>query len=144
MKRSLVDVNLWFALLVRQHQHHALSRKWFDSLTPTEAGMCRMVQLALLRLLANRAILGEHAISAAKGWTLLEELAADERVEFLAEPGDLPMVFPSLLKYSAPAGKLVADAYLAAFAISGSLRLVTLDRGFRQYRGLDAEILGTR
>lgn len=144
MKRSLVDVNLWFALLVRQHQHHGLSRKWFDTIAPGEAGMCRMVQLALLRLLANRAILGEHAISAAKGWALLEELAADERVQFLPEPEDLPAVFPSLLNYPVPTGKLVADAYLAAFAISGSLRLVTLDRGFRQYRGLEAEILGAR
>jgi toxin-antitoxin system PIN domain toxin len=144
MQRSLVDVNLWFALLVRQHQHHGLAHKWFDTLGPAEAGMCRMVQLALMRLLANRTILGEHAISAAKGWTLLEELAVDERVEFLREPEDLPAVFPSLLNYPVPTGKLVADAYLAAFAISGSLRLVTLDRGFRQYRGLEAEILGAR
>jgi toxin-antitoxin system PIN domain toxin len=144
MKRSLVDVNLWFALLVRQHQHHGLARKWFDSLAPAEAGLCRMVQLALIRLLANRAILGDHAISAAKAWTLLEELAMDERVEFLPEPEDLAAVFPSLLNYSVPTGKLVADSYLAAFAISGALRLITLDRGFRQYGGLDTEILGTR
>jgi toxin-antitoxin system PIN domain toxin len=137
-----LTVNVWFALLVRQHQHHRMARKWFDALAPTEAGMCRIVELALMRLLANPSILGEHAISLARGWRLLEEFAADERVEFLHQPEDLPTLFPPLLNYAAPTGKLVADAYLAAFAISGSLRLVTLDRGFRQYRGLQAEILG--
>ena len=103
-----------------------------------------MVQLALLRLLANTAILGEYAISAAQGWALLEELASNERVEFLAEPRDLSSLLPGLLKYNVPTGKLIADAYLAAFAISGSLRLVTLDRGFRQYKGLAVELLAAR
>jgi len=46
-----------------------------------------VVQLALLRLLANTAILGEYAISAAQGWALLEELASNERVEFLRAAG---------------------------------------------------------
>ena len=36
----------------------------------------------------------------------------------------------------------LTDAYLAAFAIVASRRLVTLDRGFRQFRGLDLDLLG--
>ena len=105
--------------------------------------MCRLVQLALLRLLANRTILNSDAISPARAWAILEGLAADERVEFLNEPENLDAVFPSLLTYSVPTGKLVVDAYLAAFAISGSMRLLTLDRGFRQFRALDARVLGS-
>ena len=66
MKRCLVDVNVWLALLVRQHEHHRLARKWFDTLTAGEGGLCRLVQLGLMRLLANRTIMGDHAIPAAE------------------------------------------------------------------------------
>jgi toxin-antitoxin system PIN domain toxin len=141
MQRSLVDVNVWLALLVRQHQHHKLARTWYETLEASEAGLCRLVQLGLIRLLGNRSIMGNDAVSAATAWTLLEELSEDERVEFVSEPPDLDAFFPALLRYPIPTGKLVSDAYLAAFAMSASRRLVTLDGGFRQFRGLDVELL---
>ncbi|MCX6633258.1 MAG: hypothetical protein NTW28_37155 [Candidatus Solibacter sp.] len=129
------------ALLVRQHEHHRLARKWFDTLDAGEAGICRIVHLALIRLLGNRAIMGDDAISASAAWVLIEELLLDERMEFLAEPPNLGSVMPTLLNYPIPTGKLIADAYLAAFAICEARRLVTLDRGFRQFRGLTLELL---
>jgi toxin-antitoxin system PIN domain toxin len=141
MKRCLVDVNVWLALLVIQHEHHKLARKWFDRLTANEAGLCRIVQLALIRLLANRSIMGVHVVSASSAWILLETLLEDERVDFIAEPSGVDSVLPTLLNYPIPTGKLVTDAYLAAFAMTASRRLVTLDRGFRQFRGLDVDLL---
>jgi hypothetical protein len=141
MKRCLVDVNVWLALLVIQHEHHDLARKWFDSLAAGEAGLCRIVQLAIIRLLANRSIMGVHAVSAGAAWTLTEKLLEDERVDFVSEPSGVDSVLPALLNYPIPTGKLVTDAYLAAFAIAASRRLVTLDRGFRQFRGLDVDLL---
>jgi len=142
MKRCLVDVNVWLALLVRQHEHHRLARKWFDTLTAGEAGLCRLVQLGLMRLLAHRAIMGDHAIPAAEAWTLIEALLEDERVDFVPEPPELGSIFPTLLRYPIPTGKLIADAYLAAFAVGSSRRLVTLDRGFKQFRAVDMDLLG--
>ena len=117
------------------------SRKWFDRLAPAEAGLCRLVQLALIRLLANRAVLGADALPAAAAWDLIEKLLQDERVDFVSEPPDVTVVLPTLLRYPIPTGKLVGDAYLAAFAMSASRRLVTLDRGFRQFRGLEVDLL---
>jgi toxin-antitoxin system PIN domain toxin len=142
MKRCLVDVNVMLALLVRQHEHHRLARKWFDTLEANEAGLCRLVHLALIRLLGNSAIMGDDALSASAAWLLVEELLLDERVDFLAEPSDLDSVMPTLLHYPIPTGKLVGDAYLAAFAMCEGRRVVTLDRGFRQFRGLSVELLG--
>ena len=46
-----------------------------------------------------------------------------------------------LLRYPVPTPKLVGDAYLAAFAIAGGRKMVTADGGFRQFRGLDVELL---
>lgn len=142
MTPCLVDVNVWLALLVRQHEHHRLAGKWFDDLAASEAELCRLVQLALIRLLANRSIMGEHALSTTAAWDLIETLKEDERVEFVAEPAGLDAVMPELLKYPVPTGKFVTDAYLAAFAMAASRRLVTLDRGFRQFRGLRVDLLG--
>jgi len=142
MKRCLVDVNVMLALLVRQHEHHRLVRKWFDTLNASQAGLCRIVHLGLIRLLGNHAIMGEDALSASAAWALIEELLLDERMEFLAEPPTLDSIMPTLLNYPVPTGKLIADAYLAAFAICETRRLVTLDRGFRQFRGLTVELLG--
>jgi toxin-antitoxin system PIN domain toxin len=142
MKRCLIDVNVLLALLVVQHEHHELARKWFDGLVADEAGLCRIVQLALVRLLANRSIMAVHAVSASAAWNLIETLLEDERVDFIPEPSGLDLVLPTLLNYEIPTGKLVTDAYLAAFAITASRRLVTLDRGFRQFRELDVDLLG--
>ena len=143
MKRALVDVNVWLSLLVRQHRHHGIALQWYDALGTSEAGICRFVQLSLIRLLGNRSVMNEHAIAAGAAWSLIEELAEDERVEFVPEPTDLDRILPALLRYPVLTGKLVNDAYLAAFAMSSSRRLVTLDTGYRQFRGLDLEILGS-
>ena len=141
MKPCLVDVNIWLALLVIQHEHHKQVGRWFDGLAAAEAGLCRVVQLALIRLLANRSLMGAHAISATAAWDLIEKLMEDERVDFVSEPAGVDSVLPTLLHSPVPTGKLVTDAYLAAFAIAASRRLVTLDRGFRQFRGLDLGLL---
>lgn len=142
MKPYLADVNVWLALMVQSHQHHGLAIDWYDSLGRAEAGLCRIVQLSLIRLLANPAILGEQAQSPATSWRLIETLLQDERVEFCNEPPALSTTLVGLWKYPVPTGKLVNDAYLAAFAKSGGYRLLTLDRGFRQFHGLDVTVLG--
>jgi toxin-antitoxin system PIN domain toxin len=141
MKRCLADVNVLLALLVRHHDHHVAARKWFDGLEAGEAGLCRLVQLAIIRLLGNSAIMADHAISPAAAWVLLEELLLDERIDFTEEPPLFDSVFPTLLKYRGRTSKLVGDAYLAAFAMASSRRMVSLDSGFRQFKGLELELL---
>src|SRR5262249_50880006 len=117
MKRCLVDVNVWLALLVIQHEHHQLAREWFDTLAVEEAGLCRIVQLALIRLLGNGSIMGVHAISASAAWNLLEKLIEDERVDFIPESAGVDSILPTLFRYKGLTSKSVTDAYLAAFAI---------------------------
>jgi toxin-antitoxin system PIN domain toxin len=141
MKPCLADVNVLLPLLVRHHEHHELVLRWFDGLTAGEAVLCRFVQLALVRLLGNRTVMREYVISASAAWDLIAELLEDERMEFASEPALLDAVLPKLLRYPAPTGKLVGDAYLAAFSIAGQMRLATVDKGFGQFRGVDLELL---
>lgn len=100
-----------------------------------------MVQLGTMRLLCNRTILGEDVLTAAQAWHTLDALLGDERLSMAPEPSGLDTIFSSLLMYPAPTGKLISDAYLAAFAMAGGRRLTTLDSGFRQFGGLDLELL---
>lgn len=142
MKLCLVDVNVVFALLVADHVHHPVARRWFDNLGAEEAGLCRFVELAVVRLLGNPKIMGPLALAAADGWRVVCELSTDERVAHLQEPAGIEVHLAELFEYPATAGKLVGDAYLAAFAIASSRTLVTLDRDFRRFRGLSFELLG--
>lgn len=141
MKRCLVDVNVLLALLVRHHEHNGMALEWFEGLNAGEAVLCRYVQLALIRLLGNRTILGKYCLSASAAWKTIEELMEDERFDFVAEPPLVNVVLPKLFKYKTPTNKLVSDAYLAAFSIAGQMRLATMDRGFTQFRELDLELL---
>ena len=103
--------------------------------------MCRVVQLAVMRLLATRTVMGKDAMSGTQAWQLIAAVLEDERVEFVPEPKDLDAVFSGLFRYREPTPNLINDAYLAAFAIASRRRLVTLDRGFEHFPGLDLEIL---
>jgi toxin-antitoxin system PIN domain toxin len=139
----LVDVNVWLALLARRHVHHKAAIRWFGALGAEDAGLCRIVQLAVIRFLGNRTIIGTDAVPASDAWNLMGQLLEDERVVFLDEPPGIDSILPAFFRYPVPTAKLVGDAYLAAFAIAASRKLTTTDRGFQQFRGLDIEWLET-
>ena len=144
MKPCLVDLNVWIALLVRHHVHHELAVSWFDGLVAGEAGLCRVVQLGLVRLLGNRSIMDGHQVPAAEAWQATLHLLDDQRVDFVSDTDSVGDLMPTLLKYKIPTPKLVTDAYLAALAIAETRTLVTLDRGFLEFEGLDVDVLGRR
>ena len=141
MKPCLVDVNIWLALVVPRHIHHRVASGWFDRLGTGEAGLCRFVQLGLVRLLGNSAVMGAGAISASDAWAAVGELMEDEGVEFLSEPPGIDGPLAELCPYPTATTKLVSDAYLAAIALAASRRIATMDGGFRQFRGVEVELL---
>ena len=141
MALCLADTNVWLALLVKEHVHHARALTWFESAAAGKAGLCRVVQLSLIRLLGTPAVMASGTLSSAAAWTSVQELLADERVEFLAEPTEIGSILGGLWRYGAPTRNLVMDAYLAAFAISANRALLTNDKGFRQFRGLHLAFL---
>ena len=54
----LFDSNVWLALALSRHVHHAVAREWFEAVeTSSSVYFCRATQQTLLRLFTNAAVL---------------------------------------------------------------------------------------
>ena len=89
---------------------------------------CRFTQIALLRLLTNKAVMGKDVQSMAGAWEVYERCCVDARIALLAEPEGLDPRFREFARNRQPSPNVWADAYLAAFAATAGLRLVTFDK----------------
>jgi toxin-antitoxin system PIN domain toxin len=126
------DINVWVALTHGRHVHHLVASDWFASLAP---GMrfcfCRFTQLGLLRLLTARAVMGDEVMHQVEAWAAYDRWLEDGRVTFVEEPPGLERRFRALTRMKQAVPKTWADAYLAAFAETAQVTLVTFDRALR-------------
>ena len=143
----LWDSNVWLALALSKHVHHAAARNWFETVgKPREICFCRSTQQTFLRLLTNAAVFapyGNLPLTNQQAWEAYEALLADYRIELRGgEPPGLEGQWTSFALRASASPKLWMDAYLAAFARAGGYRMVTTDVAFRQFPGLDVLVLG--
>lgn len=142
----LCDTNVWLALALSRHVHHAAARAWLDTIGEAESiHFCRVTQQSFLRLLTNRAVLGAYGnapLSNAEAWSAYTALLADERITMTdREPNGLESQWKSFAVRPSASPKVWMDAYLAAFAFTGGFALVTTDSAFRQYKGIDLRLV---
>lgn len=142
----LPDVNVWLALSLSGHVHHAAARDWLEGIRKSDSVFfCRSTQQGLLRLLTTSQVLapsGNPPLSNREAWEVYERLRADGRIAFATEPSGAETVWQALANQNTASPKLWMDAWLAAFALSAGLRLTTTDRAFSQFPKLNAAILG--
>lgn len=141
----LCDTNVWLALSLSKHSHHQVTVKWFEKQSDSKSVcFCRATQQSYLRLLSTTKLLGafgNDALTNRQAWGAYSALLEDYRVSFAPEPPDLDSRWTHYGLRDTASPKLWMDSYLAAFAVAGGLQLVTLDRGFRQFEGLNLEVL---
>lgn len=145
---NLCDVNVWLSLVLSEHVHHRAARQWLDGVSaPRSVLFCRATQLAFLRLLTTAAVLapyGNEPLGNDEAWRVFDGLLADDRIVLREEdPVGLTGHWRSFSSGTGASPKRWADAYLAAFALAGSHRIVTTDRAFAEFPGLDTLVLGT-
>jgi toxin-antitoxin system PIN domain toxin len=143
----LCDSNVWLALALSKHVHHLAARNWLETVEePRSIFFCRATQLAFLRLLTNPSVLGPYGnppLKNRQAWKAYAALLADDRIALQAEePAGLETRWKQMAVRGTASPKLWMDAYLAAFALAGGYRMVTTDAAFKQFRGLDLELLG--
>jgi toxin-antitoxin system PIN domain toxin len=144
---DLCDSNVWLALALSRHVHHRVARDWLGSVADQGAVLfCRATQQTLLRLLTSAAVLkpyGNPPLTNRQAWAAYLDLLADERIAFRSEePAGLEPLWQRFAVRATASPKLWMDSYLAAFALASGCRMVTTDAAFKQFRGLDLELIG--
>ncbi len=140
--RHLCDSNVFLALAVGQHAHHRRAAEWFAGLAEADTALfCRSTRISFLRLLTQAVAPGFVPLTNSEAWGVLDRLLEDDATGFAPEPEGLDPVWRRLSEGGAPSPKTWMDAYLAAFAIVGGMRLVSLDHGFRQYESAGLDLL---
>ena len=139
--QALCDANLVLALVYERHTHHRQAILWLDTRRAREAILCRMVQLALLRLLTNSTVMQEDTCNHHRAWQIWDTLLTDERFLFLEEPGNIGNYFRFYTRADTSSPKLWQDAYLAAFSRSAAIQIATFDRGFQRFADLSLILL---
>jgi toxin-antitoxin system PIN domain toxin len=142
---KLPDINLWLALSISSHDHHDAATAWLDQQEEARSIIaCRVTQQGYLRLLTQTDFLPRYGIPAlanADAWAAWHVLLEDDRVVFHAEPEGLERSWREFGARPQASSKLWMDAYLAAFAVTASLEMVTFDKGFKKFDGLKLELL---
>ena len=144
---ELPDTNIWLALALSKHTHHPAAKAWLDGRdAPDSVLFCRSVQQSVLRLLTTAevmALYGIKPLSNAEAWGVYEAFIADDRIVFRDEPPGLAVIWKKLAARRTSSPKLWMDAYLAAFAVACGAQLVTSDKAFTQFPGLDVLVVKT-
>ena len=137
------DINVWIALAYEGHEHHRTAAAWFADLDGDNAYFCRLTQLGFLRLLTHPTVMRRDVRNQAEAWQAYDVLQFDERVWFQeeADAEQVESVLRRLTSTGRSSSKQWPDAYLAAFAESAGLTIVTFDRGLHNLSGHNSVLL---
>ena len=137
---DLPDINVWLALAVEEHPHHAAARGYWLSACASGTApaptlwFCRVTMLGLVRLLCQPKVVGEGALALDQALALYARFRAIPDVGLLADAEGCEARLQALVTAAAPLPpRLWTDAYLAAMAQSAGLKLVSFDTDFRRF-----------
>ena len=133
---DLPDVNVWLALLNRQHLHHGAARLYWEQAAARRIALCRVTMLGLLRLSTNKFVMGGTPYTAEQAWQAYQAVIDLPEVVVIVEP---PGIESAMRKHTTESGFRNTDwtdVYLASLAQLADLRMVSFDTGFAKYRGL--------
>jgi toxin-antitoxin system PIN domain toxin len=124
---SFPDINVWLALVASEHVHHASANRWWEQDTG-RIGFSRFTQLGFLRLMTTAAAMDGKPLTMAEAWRVHDRLFSDDRVALVPEPAGIEKRFRECASGRTASLKLLADAWLEAFADSAGGVMVTFDR----------------
>jgi len=134
---DLPDLNVWLALACPDHTHHQHAVHYWERLAAHEVLFCTVTALGLVRLVCQPKLMGGAVRTAVEASALLEAFCQQPGVT-LAEPEHNGWeVFHQLLRDGEIPARLCTDAHLAALAIANGWRLVSFDRDFERFEGLE-------
>src|SRR5437868_1237271 len=143
MPGSLIDTSVWIAAIFPTHPAHRNAQRILHEATPAEpAVLCRATEMSFLRLASTPALLkvyGAEGSTNRDALIVLQALLAQPNICEREEPPGVLSAWHNLASHDTASPKVWMDAYLAAFAIKGGLRMISLDHDFKSFEaeGLD-------
>lgn len=147
MQGYLFDTSAWLAAIYDKHAFHAQAIQALAQATSqAPAVFCRATQQSVLRLTTTAAMAKAYqapALTNRQALFTLDTLQAFPQVKLQIEPPGIFEKWRQLADLNSASPKVWMDAYLAAFAIQSSLRMITIDKNFRNFepQGLDLSLL---
>jgi toxin-antitoxin system PIN domain toxin len=138
---DLLDINVWIALSLTNHRHHARAQAYWFEESNEELAFCRVTALGFLRLMTQPLVTGDPPLSVAQAWQAYQSFRDLPEVGLVPEPPTCDSLLEAWATSAKAPRRLWTDAYLAAFAKAGGFRLVTFDADFRRFPGLDLLLL---
>ena len=137
MPGSLLDSNVWVAATFPHHEFHTVAQSFLETTTTASPALfCRATEQSFLRLATSLRLLIRYdraAMSNRDALAGFNLLLTRPDIRSCDEPPGTATLWHKLATRDSASPKVWMDAYLAAFAISGGLEFVTLDRDFQSY-----------
>ena len=137
MSGDLPDINVWVAMTNPNHPLGVAANAYWTEESVEPIVFCRTTALGLVRVCAGGNATGGEPLTVKAAWQTYLHWRADEDVRLWSDPRDVESVLESFIASGLVTSKNSTDAYLAAFAISAGLRLVTFDKDFERFSRLD-------
>jgi hypothetical protein len=134
---DLPDINVWVALGIADHPHHQRAQHWWNTDMAEHAVFCRTTALGLTRLLTNPTVMAGTPLSVSESWAAYQRFLTLPEISIVPEHAEIEVHFNTLIDTGLVTRRLWTDAYLAAFALSSGLRLVSFDSDFGRFPGLN-------
>ena len=134
---DLPDLNVWLALASPTHQHHSSAVRYWEEQASQQVLFCTVTALGLVRLVMQPKVMGDAVLTAAEASALLDGFQQQSGVSYAQPSSDGWEVFHKLMRQQDLSPRLCTDAHLAALAITNQWRLVSFDRDFRSFPGLN-------
>jgi toxin-antitoxin system PIN domain toxin len=138
---DLPDLNVWLALAWPEHSHHQNAVRYWEQQAAAQVLFCTVTALGLVRLVCQPKLMGTTVKNAAEASALLVALCQQPGVQLAAPEHVGWEVFHQLLRSAELPARLCTDAHLAALAITNGWRLVSFDRDFERFEGLERLLL---
>jgi toxin-antitoxin system PIN domain toxin len=132
----LLDVNVLYALVARNHIHHAMVEAWFYGAADLRWAICPFTEAGFLR---NATAPRAGQIEMAEATAILKRLAQHPCYRYLPISEDWQTLCGPFFKRLFGT-KQVTDAYLLGLAVRNEMVLVTMDKGIVYLAGSEFSV----
>jgi toxin-antitoxin system PIN domain toxin len=134
---DLPDVNVWLAFSLTDHVHHQRARHYWYEESGDRLAFCRVTALGFLRLSTHAASMNGQPLTVPQAWQAYSTFRQLPEVALAAEPEGCEAWLEKWALGKDSTARQWTDAYLAAFARAAGFRVVSFDRDFARFKGLD-------